>query len=60
MNNEIEVFLVKMGRKNWYMRWRDPDTGNYVVESTGQSDEAKARKKVGEQEAKLREGRYSK
>lgn len=60
MNEEIRVHVVKQNdRKNLYMRYVDPETGEHVKRSTGTHKKREAERSAAKWEAELREGRYS-
>lgn len=58
MLEKITVHVAQYGRKNWYMRYRDPVTGKDVVKSSRCRKESEARKVAAKWEAELQEGRY--
>ena len=58
MNDEIKVSTFKRsGRKVWYMQYRDPFTGDKVVQSTKKTTKRDAERAAAKWEKSLREGK---
>lgn len=54
--DEINVIVINRGRKNWYLRYTDPVTGQDVEKSSRTSKKREAVKAAGEWESELRNG----
>jgi len=58
MNEEIRVSVFRRsGRRFWYMQYRDPVTGDKVVQSTKTTKRREAERKAAKWERDVREGR---
>ena len=58
---DIRVHIVKFkDRKNWMMRYLDPETGKHIARSTGTTKKKEAERVAAKWEAELQEGRYHK
>lgn len=58
MTREIRVYVVDKGRKNLYMRFRDPVTGDEQERTTGESTRRAAERVAAVWEDELRDKRY--
>lgn len=56
MSDEITVIVIDRGRKNLYLRYTDPVTGQDVEKSSRTSNKREATKRAGEWQAELRAG----